>query len=330
MGWKQAFDDALKELREVRRQLERLDDSTVGLSALHGEITQSRLKIQEAVQAGVTGLREENRELRRRQERMINDLNETRGELRQLLDLADVLRVAALDRAEGPGQSDGSPEPPEGARHEPPADSGAPAGRGPEPGPAVTARHQNTEPGNNQQGEIMDNAERRPRPEAGSDDGDHDLALKNAIETAYHGTDVPTPASPAAPQASGSRPEDARVAHGVLLLKAAGVASAELIAHRDTWEWLIALAVDHGHFRTPPAVEDIKEGRVQTVLSGRSLIALLIELWGTRSTATPLEADWALATTAYHRIAAELADVAGQGETIRVVLDDGLPHSADD
>ncbi|MEU1667129.1 hypothetical protein ABZ547_26725 [Streptomyces sparsogenes] len=60
------------------------------------------------------------------------------------------------------------------------------------------------------------------------------------------------------------------------------MASAELVAHRDTWEWLAALAVDHSHFRTPPAVEDIKEGRVQTVLSGRSLIALLIELWNTR------------------------------------------------
>ncbi|MFF8911432.1 hypothetical protein [Streptomyces olivaceoviridis] len=55
------------------------------------------------------------------------------------------------------------------------------------------------------------------------------------------------------------------------------MASAELIAHRDTWEWLAALA-DHSHFRTPPTVEDFKEGRVRTVLSGRSLIALLIEL----------------------------------------------------
>ncbi|MEV8047138.1 hypothetical protein ACF06D_29970 [Streptomyces griseoluteus] len=45
-----------------------------------------------------------------------------------------------------------------------------------------------------------------------------------------------------------------------------------------TWEWFAALAVDHSHFRTPPAVEDIKEGSVQTVLPGRSLIVLLIEL----------------------------------------------------
>lgn len=104
------------------------------------------------------------------------------------------------------------------------------------------------------------------------------------------------------------------------------MACAELIAHRDTWEWLAALAVDHSHFRTPPAVEDFTEGRVRTVLSDRSLIALLIELWNTRSTATPLEGDSAMAVTSYNRIAAELAEVAGQGETIRIVLDDGLPH----
>ncbi|MGW1916991.1 hypothetical protein ACWCQS_41530 [Streptomyces sp. NPDC002076] len=77
-------------------------------------------------------------------------------------------------------------------------------------------------------------------------------------------------------------------------------------------------------------MEDIKEGRVQTVLSGRSLIPLLIELWNSRSAATPLEGDWALATTSCNRIEAELADVTGQGQTIRIVLDVGMAHGADD
>ncbi|WAE64249.1 hypothetical protein OUQ49_00110 [Streptomyces cavourensis] len=108
------------------------------------------------------------------------------------------------------------------------------------------------------------------------------------------------------------------------------MASVDLIAHRDTWEWLTALAVDHDHFRTPPSVEDVKEGRVETVLSGRSLIALLIKLWDTRHAATLLEADWALATTAYNRIAAHLTGVDGEGQTIRIVLDDGLPHTDND
>ncbi|WP_228974726.1 WD40 repeat domain-containing protein [Streptomyces sp. DH12] len=69
------------ELARLRVQVQRLDDETVGLTALHDGILQGRLKIQEVVQAGVTGLREENREVRRRQDRMISDLHETRGEL---------------------------------------------------------------------------------------------------------------------------------------------------------------------------------------------------------------------------------------------------------
>ncbi|WP_344384671.1 hypothetical protein [Streptomyces thermolineatus] len=60
------------------------------------------------------------------------------------------------------------------------------------------------------------------------------------------------------------------------------------------------------------------------------VVALFIELWNTRSTATPLQGDWVLAMTTYNRIAAELTDVTGQGETIRIVLDDGLPHQAGD
>ncbi|MEU3704495.1 hypothetical protein AB0E82_19675 [Streptomyces anulatus] len=84
-----------------------LDDLTVGLTALHGEVIQSRLEFLELVQTGVTGLREENREVRRRQDRMISDLSETRGELRQLLDLARILRpLAELQR---PADEPGSP-----------------------------------------------------------------------------------------------------------------------------------------------------------------------------------------------------------------------------
>ncbi|NJP53507.1 hypothetical protein HCJ93_26440 [Streptomyces sp. SBST2-5] len=312
----------MKELEAIRQQLarlDRLDDPTVGLTALHGDVTQSRLKILEQLQAGVTGLREENREVRRRQDRMISDLNETRGELRQLLDLVDVLRPFAPPEGAGDTSGQGTQTHPEGTAQPPEPEAGHGSTAGAEGHPSVSTD-------TNSQGGTMENTGHRPQPESSED---QDLALKRAIEAAYQGTgtsaDQPSAATPQAADA-----EDPRVAHGVLLLKAAGVASAELIAHRDTWEWLAALAVDHSHFRTPPSVEDIKEGRVQTVLSGRSLIALLIELWNTRSTATPLQGDWALAMTTYNRIAAELTDVTGQGETIRIVLDDGLPHEAGD
>ncbi|MFI9645035.1 hypothetical protein ACIHAA_01870 [Streptomyces sp. NPDC052040] len=332
MGWKQAFDDAMRELREGRKQLDRLDDPTVGLSALRGEITQSRLKILEAVQGGVTGLREENREVRRRQDRLINDLNDTRAELRQLLDLADVLRNAdplpsSVGRGESSATGDGPSTPSPRAEDVLPADSAASTGHTPGSESAADT-HPRTEPGTDEQGDTMTTIDQQPQPLSGS--GGKDLVLKQAIESAYRGTQAPAGAAAAAPQPSSTGPEDPRIAHGLLLLRAAGVASAELVAHRDTWEWLAARAVHHGHFRTPPAVEDIKEGRVRTVLSGRTLIALLIELWNTRSDATPLEGDWALATTSYRRIEAELTDVTGQGETISIVLDDGTAHDPGD
>nr|ANO42784.1 hypothetical protein A8713_036685 [Streptomyces sp. SAT1] len=310
----------MKELEAIQQQLarlDRLDDQTVGLTALHGDLTQSRLKILEQLQVGVTGLREENREVRRRQDRMISDLNETRGELR---DLIDVLRP--VTRPEGAGGISGEATwPPPDEPTQPPEPE---AGNGPF---AHVDVHPPVSTDTDSQGGTMENTGQGPQPETGED---QDLALKTAIEAAYQGTGTPAPPLSAATSQASADADDPRVAHGVLLLTAAGVASAELIAHRDTWEWLAALAVDHSHFRTPPSVEDIKEGRIQTVLSGRSLIALLIELWNTRSTATPLQGDWALATTTYNRIAAELTDVTGQGQTVRIVLDDGLPQEPGD
>ncbi len=318
MRWTQAFDEAMGELREARKQLARLDDPTVGLPALHGELSQARIKIQEVVQNGVTGLREENRELRRRQEKMISDLQEsreeTREEIQQLRELAELLRGFAI----APAAALQHPDPPQTAA----------GGTGPngdeditEPSEWQTVRERED------QGENMENTEGQDPRKATGSEGAAD-GLKHAIEAAYRGAGTEaSPAPAASAQTPGSQPGDPKVAHGVLLLKAAGVASAELVLHRDTWEFLSALAVDHGHFRTPPAVEDVKEGRIQAALSGRSLIAVLIELWNTRTTATVLEADWALATTAYDRIAAELAGATGSGDTIRITLDDGLGHT---
>ncbi|MXG30244.1 hypothetical protein GRQ63_32235 [Streptomyces sp. YIM 132580] len=312
--------EELKAIRALLAPVGRLDDPTVGLTALHGELTQSRLKILETIHGGIIGLREENREVRRRQDRMISDLNETRGELRQLLELAETLRpLAELQAAaEEPGDVTGPYPPAEPAPDPDPAT-----------GPTAPAAAQPpASPDTDSQGGTMEYHEHQAQPEP--ERGDRDGVLKQRIEAAYQGNSASAVPPAAASPSSGGQEEDLRVHHGVLLLKAAGVASVDLVAHRDTWEWLTALAVDHDHFRTPPSVEDVKEGRVQTVLSGRSLIALLIKLWDTRSTAAPLEADWALATTAYNRIATDLTGVDGQGQTIRIVLDDGLPTESGD
>ncbi|MEU7567095.1 hypothetical protein AB0A99_13955 [Streptomyces fradiae] len=231
--------------------------------------------------------------------------------------------AAAPDHRDGAGTATPDPTAPDApspgaAASDTASTDTAPAGTSPTD---TAPTHANADP----QGETMGSTHPHPHPSGDGGDLDH-RALGNAVEAAYRGAD--RPAAPA-PPASPDRPGDPRVAHGVLLLRAAGVATVELLAHRDTWEWLAALAADHDHFRIPPAVEDVKEGRVRTVLSGRSLIAVLIKLWATRAGAAPLEADWAMATTTYHRVADGLTDVTGRGQTVRIVLDDGSPHSAE-
>ncbi|MET9835925.1 hypothetical protein ABZ078_43135 [Streptomyces sp. NPDC006385] len=64
-----------KELEEIQGAL---NDPTTGLGAFHQEQDQLRRKTLENVQQGTAALREENRELRRRQERMLGDLGDTR------------------------------------------------------------------------------------------------------------------------------------------------------------------------------------------------------------------------------------------------------------
>lgn len=333
-GSDKLMEEVKDELTRLRVQVQCLDDERVGLAALHEGILQGRLRIEDVVQRGVTGLREESQELLRRQDRMISDLHDTRGELREL---AGTLRALQPSSPAGPDRHDGQDagpeevpdEHPQSTSHETSPHSWA---AGDEPGPdlgfTAAAPHRTEPDTTDEQGETVENADPQPANDNHQNQGQDDFALKKAIEAAYRGEDTSVPAPPTATSpASPARPADPAVAHGVLLLKAAGVASAKLTAHRDTWEWLNALVVDHDHFRTPPAVEDAKEGRVQTVLSGRSLIAMLIKLWDTRANARPLEEAWAMATTAYNRIAAKLTDVTGGGETIHIVLDDGAPRT---
>ncbi|URN13487.1 hypothetical protein LUW77_24645 [Streptomyces radiopugnans] len=101
---------------------------------------------------------------------------------------------------------------------------------------------------------------------------------------------------------------------------------AELVCHRDTWEFLLVQAVRHPRFRVPGEVKDIGDGKVGTHLSGPSLIAALISLWKTREEPSEeVDADWAMAAVLYDRIRDRLTE-AGPGDgrrTVRIVLDDG-------
>ncbi|MFB6876186.1 hypothetical protein [Streptomyces sp. NPDC056323] len=303
------FGNALQELQDKwAKQLEaQLKPVTDGQEA----IRQQYLKILETVQAGTSGLREENRELRRRQERLISDVTEARQDVSAVrTELAQVLLAAPTP----PPENTAAPT----AETRPVPDTEAPAESEEEP-------MNHTEPG-----PVPHASAIRP---AGADpqNGNGQEALKRAAAAAYRGS-APAASGPVIPQqarrqeqpaAEGLAPE---VQHGVRLMKAAGVALAELVCHRDTWEYLTGLSTNQTHFRTPPNVDDIKDGRVRVALSGRSLIALLIALWNTRDEAEFLTADWALAATAYDRFAAEL-DTVGRGtqHTVRITLDDGAP-----
>ncbi|MFI5774656.1 hypothetical protein ACIA74_40545 [Streptomyces sp. NPDC051658] len=304
------FENAVQELQnELAGQLEaQLKPVTDGQEA----IRQQYLKILETVQAGTSGLREENRELRRRQERLISDVTEARQDVSTVRTELAQARLAA-------------PSPP-------PENTAAPA--------AETHPLPDTDTPAESEEEPMNHSEPGPVPHAsavrpagtGPESGNGQEALKRAAAAAYRGAAPAAQSGPVIPQqarrqeqpaAEGLAPE---VQHGVRLMKAAGVALAELVCHRDTWEYLTGLSTNQTHFRTPPNVDDIKDGRVRVALSGRSLIALLIALWDTRDEAEFLTADWALAATAYDRFAAEL-DTVGQGtqHTVRITLDDGAP-----
>ncbi|MFB7209164.1 hypothetical protein [Streptomyces sp. NPDC056255] len=303
------FENALKKLqKEWAGQLEaQLKPVTDGQEA----IRQQYLKILETVQAGTSGLREENRELRR-QERLISDVTEARQDVSTVrTELAQALLAA--------------PAPPPGNTAAPTAET--------RPLPDTEAPAESEE-------EPMNHTEPGPVPHASAirpagadpENGNSQEALKRAAAAAYRGSAPTAQSGLVIPQQARRQEQPAteglapEVQHGVRLMKAAGVALAELVCHRDTWEYLTGLSTNQTHFRTPPNVDDIKDGRVRVALSGRSLIALLIALWDTRDKAEFLTADWALAATAYDRFAAEL-DTVGRGtqHTVRITLDDGTP-----
>ncbi|WP_190123757.1 hypothetical protein [Streptomyces inusitatus] len=329
---------------------EQLADETKALQALHQAVRgQQGL---EELQSEAAGLRTENRALREQQKHLLGELTAARSDIGVLHgDIAERLRdlVDAADRVPRPGsacQSPGLPGPGPGAdRTE--ATAGAQASDAPEPDPQPAAAPPSDEPEEEPMEPMERSAAEQPAeaaPDSGSDPdaaardaAEQEAALKRAVEAAYRGEGPPPP--PAVPPvvppgqggegAGGGKPE---VEHGKLLMRAAGISTAKLYCHRDTWEFLTGLAVAHDHFRAPPSVDNIKKGRIRTALSGRSLIALLIVLWTTRDDRPALGADWALAATVYNRIAGELNTVtAGPGrKTIEIVLDDGTaPDPAD-
>ncbi|MFD7234418.1 hypothetical protein ACFWAT_03820 [Streptomyces syringium] len=135
----------------------------------------------------------------------------------------------------------------------------------------------------------------------------------------------PLPRPPATPDgAHAEAPDAARLRR--LLRRAAGVFSARLVCHRDTWAFLLEQTACDPHFRAPGPVDDEHEGRVEVTLSGRSLIAVLLSLFRT-SQEEDIErlGDLAMAAELYQRSADALegTDSADRyGPQVVIVLDD--------
>ncbi|GAA0393865.1 hypothetical protein [Streptomyces luteireticuli] len=141
----------------------------------------------------------------------------------------------------------------------------------------------------------------------------------------------PEPLAPAAaaedaeePVGRDGAPLDAARLPG-LLRCAAGIASATLLCHRDTWAFVLEQAARDRHFRAPGQVLSPGGDRVEAALSGRSLIAVLTSLWHTAGSGRGATGDWALAVELYVRIAAAVERTGGGGRSgaaVTIVLDD--------
>ncbi|MGW0465361.1 hypothetical protein ACWDX6_08830 [Streptomyces sp. NPDC003027] len=129
-------------------------------------------------------------------------------------------------------------------------------------------------------------------------------------------------------------------AHLGRLLSAAAIASAQLICHRETWDFITEQTSGRPHFRLPEQVSDADDGRIETSLSGRSLLALLTTMWQVirdheTSAATGRDQDlatWALAAAVYRRTALAVDQVTHEDKKENgpavIVLDDRSKRTA--
>ncbi|MDG9702404.1 hypothetical protein [Streptomyces sp. DH37] len=342
-GWKERFEGKLdacdKKLSEIDKGVAAVRTSLVeavdrSASPPPQASDQELYKLREAVSTGTMVLREENRELRRRQERMLGDLKDLRLEITGSRTGAHPPSVPVA-----PGASDSGE----------PGDEKTGPTEDPPPDPSVeTSRVQDNQ---RQEKRVEQGQERESdseRPEAGdgvpatpagtAPSGEADKTTQERVRTVKDAAEQALrnrfrTSRGEGGQRSGQQddgqgaPRDPLAGHAELLLNAAGVSRAELVCHRDTWEFLLAQAARHPRFRVPGTVEeDAEHGLVWTHLSGPSLIAALISLWKTREEPSKeVDADWAMAAVLYDRIRDRLTG-AGPGDgrrTVRIVLDDG-------
>ncbi|MGY1454369.1 hypothetical protein [Streptomyces sp. SS8] len=340
-----------REIAEIRTTLIEAAERSPS-QAMSGELH----RLRRTASDGIRILQEENQIQLRRQEEILSRLGELRLEITGGRAGAHPPPAPVLPKAHEPdkaGEAEGEAEETDGA---PPSNplSGAPITRDSRRQEEHAVREQDGErpesvdgvPASPEGAASSGEAEEKPEERVRAVKKAAEQTLRNRSEDAPGRTDR-TAAPPAADGrrlhglhadgTDGQRPgrrDDSRAAppdplaeHAELLLNAAGVSRAELVCHRDTWEFLLVQAARHPRFRVPGTVEeDAEHGLVWTHLSGPSLIAALISLWKTREEASEeVDADWAMAAVLYDRIRDRLTE-AGPGDgrrTVRIVLDDG-------
>lgn len=354
------------ELGEIRRMLV---DPHTGVTALH-QVQESRhSKVLEHVTYSTTGVREENRELRRRQERMLSDLGQVRtavDDLRREIAQAwahtlglphipgtagpaeDVLPVrqapAALEAGDGldDERKDDTPVPDEhapDAAETPPTDTDERILRDP---PEPTDRAERVDGHTAQRApsglDGISYTPAAPAEVAGEAEGLASVAVtrKDDPEPAALGLDpaAVSPSAAAGPtgtpssDTSGAGEQQSEYRRG--LLAAAAVASARLICHKDTWAFLVEKSLTHAHFRLPDQIGDTDDGQIDTHLSGRSLLAVLVTTQHILD--QPADDDlaaWALAhaihTRTHQAVTTASNERSHNGEVTTIVLDDRPP-----
>ncbi|MFF4764396.1 hypothetical protein [Streptomyces sp. NPDC001292] len=290
----------LSELGEIRRSL---GDPNTGLTAFRQDQDAQHRKVLEHVTYSTTGVREENRELRRRQEKMLGDLGEVRAAVEGLRREIAQAWAHTLSIPHIPGTP-----PPVGRLPDP--ENGRPALEPGGDGVASEKRKDDASVPEENAPEVVDGSEPSkpqlhddPSPEVTDSAAQQSIApavqtpadsSPELATTATSPAPVPDDDSPAAPEtraaqtpgtAAPAAPTDAKAAtnedarrreHLDSLLAAAAVSSARLICHKDTWAFLIEQTLRHAHFRLPDRITDTDDGKIDTHLSGRSLLAVLV------------------------------------------------------
>ncbi|MFF7550641.1 hypothetical protein ACFZCU_44580 [Streptomyces canus] len=355
------IEKVIGELGEIRRMLA---DPHTGVTALH-QVQESRhSKVLEHVTYSTTGVREENRELRRRQERMLSDLGQVRtavddlrreiaqawahtlglphipGTVQPAGDVIEAWQAPALETGAGLDneRKDDTPVPdqhaPDAADDPPPAGAEHVFRDQPEPTDRaeVTNGHPTEQASSDLSGvshtpvgphEVVGSAGALPSVPAREDAAGPEPAAPPSQTTEPAGTPNSGPADTGEQQAEYRRG----------LLAAAAVSSARLICHKDTWVFLVEKSLAHAHFRLPDKISDTDDGQIDTHLSGRSLLAVLVTTQHILE--QPADNDlaaWALAhaihTRTHQAVTAASNERSQNGEVTTIVLDD-RPATAD-